>query len=178
MSRNLATFGSGAGTAFDYPEAIGFSRQPFASLACGPWGPVAGAAGLAIGTFCWLDPATGEASNAHAPNTLFGFVLPLSNPYNLWERVYTQWPVNGVPPFPQQIIRPGVACVIAGAGVFSPRFPNGGQVGTQVFADPATGLPYSGNTTGTYVATPWTLMQSGGPGARLRMSSFIQPFNS
>jgi hypothetical protein len=140
--------------------------------------PVAGPQGLAIGAFCWFDPDTGQASNVQSAGTILGLVLPLPNRYNLWERVYTQFPVDGLPPFPQQIIRPGVSCVIAQSGVFSPRFPNGGQVGTQVFADPATGLPYSGNPTGTYIATPWTLAQSGGPGYRLRISGFIKPFTS
>lgn len=165
----------GAGTPFDWPETTGLSRQPFASLTCGPYSPVAGPQGLAIGTFCWVDPATGLAKNVQSAG-LFGFVLPLANRYNLWERVYTQYPIEGVPPFPQQIIRPGIACVIASSGVFSPKFPNGGEAGDQVFTDPATGLPYAGNP-GGYVATPWTLMQSGGPGAKLRMSTFVQPFN-
>lgn len=178
MSGDLQTYGTGAGTWFDYPECIGFSRQPFASMTAGPWMIVAGPQGLAIGAFAWVDPDTGQAENIQSPNTLLGFVLPHANPYNLWERVYMQFPVDGVPPFPQQIIRPGVQCVVAQSGVFSPRFPNGGQVGTQVFVDPATGLPYSGNTTGSYVATPWTVMRSGGPGAALRISSFVQPFQS
>lgn len=176
--RDIAVFATGAGTPFDYPEAVGFSRQPFCSLLSGPFMCVAGQQGVAAGTFCWVDVDTGETSNVQAPNTLLGFVLPHANPYNLWERVYIKFPVDGVPPFPQQITRPGVRCDIAAAGVFSPKFPNGGQVGTRVFADPATGLPYSGNVTGTYIATPWTLMQSGGPGYRLRMSNFIKPFQS
>lgn len=175
MSR-LAPY-DGAGTAYDWPEAIGFGRQPFVSITAGPFSPVAGPLGLTIGAFCWFDPDTGETNNVQSDGTLMGFVLPLANRYNLWERVYTQYPIDGVPPFPQQIIRPNVACVIAQSGVFSPKFPNGGQVGCQVFTDPTTGLPYAGNTTGGYIATPWTLMQSGGPNSRLRMSSFIQPFN-
>jgi hypothetical protein len=165
----------GAGTPYDWPEAIGMGRQPYASLTVGPFTCIAaGPNGVAIGAFCWVDPDTGEANNTQSPGTLLGFVLPLANRYNLWERVYMRygWP------FAQQVIRPGVACVVAQAGVFSPKFPNGGQVGTQVFADPATGLPYSGNTADAYVATPWTLAQSGGPGARLRMSSFLNPFSS
>lgn len=175
---NRASSSDGAGTAFDWPEAVGFGRQPFASLTCGPFGPVAGPQGLAIGAFCWLDPATGQATNVQSEGTLMGLVLPLANRYNLWERVYTQYPVEGIPPFPQQIIRPGIACVIASSGVFSPKFPNGGEAGVKVFTDPTTGLPYSGNTSGTYIATPWTLMQNGGPGARLRISTFVKPFNS
>ncbi|MGA7539856.1 MAG: hypothetical protein WBW93_13935 [Steroidobacteraceae bacterium] len=166
----------GAGTPFDWQESIGFGREPFASLTCGPYAPTAGPQGLAIGTFCWYDPDTGIATNVQSAGFL-GFVLPLANRYNLWERVYTQYPMDGVPPFPQQIIRPGIACVLAVSGVFAPKFPNGGGAGSQVFTDPATGLPYAGNTTGTYVATPWTLLQSGGVGARLRMSTFVQPFN-
>lgn len=174
--QNLARL-DGAGTWFDYPEAIGFGRQPFASFVSGPWMCVAGPQGVAAGAFCWVDCGTGEVSNVQADGTLMGFALPHANPYNMWERVYIQNPVNGSPPFPQQITRPGVRCVVASAGVFSPKFPYGGQVGTRVYTDPATGLPYSGNVTGTYVATSYTLLQSGGPGCRLRMSSFVQPFN-
>lgn len=139
---------------------------------------VAGPAGVAVGAFCWVNPDTGEASNVQAAGTLIGFCLPHANPYNLWERVAIQYPVNGSPPFPQQIVRPGVRCVVACAGVFSPKFPLGGQVGTRVFTDPATGLPYSGNVTGANVATSYTLIQSGGPSCRLRMSSFVQPFSN
>jgi hypothetical protein len=175
MFERLSRF-DGAGTPFDWPEAVGFGRQPYASFLCGPWACVAGPQGLAIGAFCWTDPDTGQASNVQADGTILSFVLPLANQYNIWERVYVQYPVDGVPPFPQQIIRPGVACVIAVSGVFSPKFPFGGQVGNQVYADPATGLPYSGNVTGGYIATPYTLAQSGGPNCSLRMSSFIQPF--
>lgn len=173
----LAQF-DGAGTPFDWPEAIGFGRQPFVSLTTGAWACVAGPAGVAIGTFCWVDPDTGQVSNIQAPDTLFGFCLPLANPYNLWERVQRVVPVNGAPPFPQEIIRPGIGCAVAAAGVFSPKFLLGGQVGMRVYADPATGLPYSGNVIGSYLATPYTLTQSGAPGSRLRMSSFVKPFSN
>lgn len=170
---------AGAGTAFDWVEASGFGRQPYASLTSGSWMCVAGPQGVAIGAFCWVDPDTGQVNSTLSDGALLGFVLPLANSYNLWERVFMQYPNRSLqPPFPQQLIRPGVACVVAQSGVFAPKFPLGGQVGTRVFTDPATGLPYSGNVTGTYVATPWTLAQSGGPGARLRMSTFIKPFNS
>ena len=169
----------GAGTPFDWPEAVGFGRQPFVSLPSGPWMCVAGPQGVAIGAFCWVNPDTGEASNTQSAGTLIGFCLPHANPYNLWERVAIQYPNESLqPPFPQQIVRPGVRCVVAASGVFSPKFPLGGQVGTLVYTDPATGLPYSGNVTGNYVATSYTLAQSGGPNCRLRMSSFIQPFSN
>ena len=165
----------GAGTAFSWEEANGYGRQPFSSLTVGPFACIAaGPDGVAIGAFCWVDPDTGEANNLQSEGALLGFVLPLANQHNLWERVYMRsgWP------FAQQIIRPGIGCGVAQSGVFSPKFPNGGLAGTQVFADPASGLPYSGNQTGGYVATAWTLAQSGGPGCRLRMSSFLSPFQS
>lgn len=175
----LASRFDGAGTPFNWNEANGFGRQPFVSLTVGPWAAVAaGPNGVAVGAFCWVDPDTGEASNVQVPNTLFGFCLPLANRYNLWERAYVQYPdpVTGTPPFPQEVIRPGVACTVAAAGVVAAKFPLGGQAGVQVFTDPATGLPYSGNVTGGYAATPYTLTQSGGPGCRLLMSSFVTPF--
>lgn len=168
----------GAGTAFDWPEAIGFGRQPFVSASLGPWQAQAGPQGLAIGSFGWIDLDTGLITNTYVDGTKLVFVLPLANPYNAWERVFIQPPnfETGFPPFAQMIIRPGVACITAVSGVFAPKFPSGGQAGAQVYADPATGLPYSGNVTGTYLPTPWTLTRSGGCGAKLLMSSFLAPF--
>jgi hypothetical protein len=208
----------GAGTAFDYVEAIGRSRQPFCSLTVGAGACVAGPNGLAIGAFCWVDPNTGQASNTLVGNTmtasaaileasdivsgsgassasgnasiaetadaisaagvtssglLFGFVLPLENTYNLWERAFIRKEL----PFAQMIIRPGVECTISSQGAFRTKFPNGGSVGDRVYADPATGLPYSGPERASFIPTQWTLAQNGPPGARLLMSSFIKPFN-
>ncbi|MGC8517916.1 MAG: hypothetical protein ACP5P4_05225 [Steroidobacteraceae bacterium] len=192
---------SGAGTAFDYPEAIGFNRQPFASVCVGDWTCCAGPAGTAVGCFGWLDAESGQVTNYYyepvtnngalvydasgqltfstnpIPGAILVFVLPVANDYNLWERAYISYPVNGVPPFSQEVVRPYVRCGAAVAGVFSPKFPNGGQVGTQVYANPYTGLPYSGDTAGTLIATPYTLLQNGAPNGRLRMSSYVNPFN-
>jgi hypothetical protein len=188
---------AGAGTAFDWQEAVGFGRQPFASLSCGPCSPVAGPNGLAIGAFCWLDTDTGQASNSFVPGALMGFVLPLANPYNLWQRAFVRQSF----PFPQMVIRPGVSCVIAASGCFNVKFPDGGQAGSRVYADPQTGLPYvvaggelmpvsfdessitmdDTNVTmdqQNLIPTKWTLLQSGRPGSRLFMSTFVQPFNS
>ena len=47
----------GAGTPFDWPETVGLSRQPFATLTCGPFSPVAGPQGLEF------KPAFGLDSN-------------------------------------------------------------------------------------------------------------------
>lgn len=165
----------GAGTPFDWEEANGFGRQPFVSLSCGPCSPVAGPNGLAIGAFCWLDPDTGQASNSFSDGTLLGFVLPLANPYNRWQRAF----IRPSFPFAQMVIRPGVGCVIAAAGVFHAKFPQGGQSGSQVYADPNTGLPYvlTDGSSGL-IATPWTLMRGGAPGSRLPISTFVKPFNS
>lgn len=179
LDPSLAIF-SGSGTWFDWPEAVGFGRQPFASFTVGPWSiTAAGPNGLAVGAFCWVDPDTGIASNVQSAGTIMGFALPHANPYNFWERAYIQYPNSSYqPPFAQEVTRPGVRCVVAIAGVFSPKFPYGGQVGMRVYTDPNTGLPYSGNLTGTYIPTPYTITRSGGPGCRIRMSSFVQPFSN
>jgi hypothetical protein len=163
----------GAGTPFDWPEAIGYGRQPFASFPAGAWQCVAGPNGAAVGCFGWIDPASGKVSNSLIEGALMGIVLPHANRYNLWERVY----IRRSFPFSQMVTRPGVGCVVASVGDFNLKFPNGGEAGTQVFADPSTGLPYSGNTTGSYIQTSWTLTQSGRPGTRLRISQMVQPFN-
>ncbi len=158
---------------------------------------VAGAQGLPIGAFCWVDPDTGEANNSVSDGALFGFVLPLANNYNLWERAFIR---NGLP-FAQMIVRPGVACVVASMGVFRAKFPNGGVAGSRVYANPITGLPYAiagaqlapvsmddasvtmDDTAVTFdqlnlIPTRWTLTQSGTAGSRLLMSSFVKPLNS
>ena len=256
MNPELLAFFSGAGTPFDFPEAVGYSRQPFAAAPGAPWQAVAGPNGAAIGSFGWLDTDTGQINNVYAAGQLLVFVLPLWNPYNSWERTYVQQPIYGnifnglaittanstqldvsqvtrgylrlgsplfganiqggttvadlgtytwqtggtitmsLPatgdsvgpqtvtatqpsnacPFSQLIVRPGLECVGTVSGVYSPKFPLGGQLGVRVFADPETGLPYAGNP-GGYQPTPYTLMQSGGPGSRLRMSSFVSPLN-
>lgn len=163
----------GAGTPFDYPEAIGYGREPFASYPAGVGQCVAGPNGAAIGCFGWVDPDSRIVSNNYLVGALMGFVMPLANQYNLWERAF----VRNCFPFSQMIVRPGVACVVASVGTFRAKFANGGQAGTRVFADPATGLPASGDTTGSLIATPWTLTQSGQPGSRLLISQMVKPFN-
>lgn len=158
---------------------------------------VAGPQGLAIGAFCWVDPDTGEASNNISGGPLFGFVLPLENNYNLWERAY----IRNCLPFQQMIIRPGVGCVVAVAGTFRAKFPNGGLAGSRVYADPSTGLPYALSGTEmqpvsvddaqitmddsaitmdqlNLIPTNWTLAQCGAAGSRLLMSTSVKPFNS
>jgi hypothetical protein len=246
---------SGAGTPFDFPEAIGYSRQPFASAPGAAWQAVAGPNGVAIGSFGWLNTDTGQIANVYAAASLLVFVLPIPNVYNAWERMYIQRPLigdifnglatiqnglaaltvvesifgylqlgsplfgNGIqagttvadlgsyswqtggtltmslpatldagpqtvtgtapanaPPFAQMIVRPGTQCVAAVQGVFRPKFPLGGLAGSRVYVDPATGLPYATNP-GGYIATPYTLTQTGLPGANLTMSSFVNPFN-
>lgn len=184
---------SGAGTPFDWPEAIGFDRAPYASAIGGFDAFHAGPNGVAVGAFAWVNPDTGEADNVQTEGFPFGLVLPLASQYNLWERAYMRY----APPFPQMIVRPGVACVVAMRGNFSIKFSQGGDAGQPVYADPLTGLAYSGpamlpvldsngnavidsNGNPVYstggVLTPWVLAQSGGCNQRLRVSTFINPF--
>ena len=217
---------SGAGTAFNYYEAVGFDRNPVMSTAVGPWSASAGPEGVAVGCFGWLDVENGQVSNAQANGDILVFVLPVANDYNLWERAYirqtqmlpgsanapAEWNGDkiysqgtyvlssgfvyysrlsansgnepgtnptwwGQQPFPQEVVRPNVRCGTVVAGVFSPKFPNGGVAGSRVYADPANGLPYASNPDGSLVATPYTLLQNGDSQCRLRMSSFIPPIN-
>lgn len=162
----------GAGTPFEWPIAVGHGRAPFASFPAGPAGCVAGPQGVVLGIFGWVDRTTLQVSNVQAGGAQLGFVLPTFNMWNL-QRVKPQW-IEG---FGRQLLlRPGLECVVAVAGDFLTQFPLGGQAGSQVFADPATGIPYANNP-GGLVATPWTLMQNGGCNAQLRISSFVKPVN-
>jgi hypothetical protein len=162
----------GAGTPFNWPAAIGYGRAPFANFVSGKGGCTAGPSGVALGIFGWVDPGSGEVSNVQSAGTFLGFVLPVFNLWN-WQRVYS---VCSPPSPPLLVLRPGIECVVAVAGDFLTRFPQGGEAGSQVWADPATGLPYSSNI-GGLVATPWTLMQTGDCNAQLRISSFVRPLN-
>lgn len=186
----------GAGTAWDYPEANGYGREPFASFPAGVGACVAGPNGTAVGCFAWVDPDSRIASNAYIADAFIGFVLPLANPNNLWERAF----IRNSFPFSQMVVRPGVACVVASVGTFRAKFPEGGNVGSRVYADPNTGLPYAiagaklnpismddtavtmDNASITMdetnlIPTSWVLAQSGNPGSRLLISQMVQPFN-
>lgn len=163
---------SGGGTPFNWPLFNGYGRPPYASVDAGPFALTAGANGLAIGAFAWIDPATGQSFNAEISGGKFGFVLPI--PWLGDPEVATLSCANG---FPQRILRPGMACVIAAIGEFRALFPQGAKVGMQVYADPTTGLPYTTSNGGAYIATKWTAMQTCAARARARISSFISPFN-
>lgn len=134
---------------------------------------VAGPHGVAVGAFCWVDPDSGQANNSLSEASLFGFVLPIQNQYNLWERAFIR---NGFP-FQQMIVRPGVGCAVASSGAFRAKFSEGGNVGDRVFADVNTGLPYS-TASDDRIPTRWTLTQGGAAGALLLMSNLVRPFNS
>ena len=161
----------GAGTPFNWPTAIGYGRQPFANVPASAGTMTAGPNGVQLGLFGWADPVLGEVSN-ESPGIL-GFVLPVPRAWN-WQKCTPTLPGS---PVRGLILRAGLACVLAASGDFVTTFPFGAQAGNQVFTDPATGVPYSGNP-GGLVATPWTVMSSAcGCNARVRISSFVAPFN-
>ena len=163
---------SGAGTAFDWWQAQGFSRAPFAAFPAGAGSPIAGSAGLALSRFGWLNTDTGEASNVYAAGSFLGFVLPVPQLLVPPLRYPSLTFPCGVP-----TLRPGMRCVIASQGAFVTRCPLGAQAGNAVWTDPATGLPYGSNLTGGYIQTRWTVAGTGECNARLRISSFLPAFN-
>lgn len=166
---------AGAGTPFEWSQAFGFDRQPYANVPAGAWALAAGPNGVQLGIFGWADPNTGQVSNVQIAGGALGFVLPVIGMYN-WQRVFLQANALGCGP-PSFILRAGMQCVLAAAGDFLTRFALGAMAGQRVYADPATGLPYGGNP-GGLVATPWTVMQNGcGCNSVLRISSFAKPFN-
>lgn len=163
---------SGAGTPFDWPLFNGYGRPPYASIDAGPFAIVAGPSGVAIGAFGWVNPDNGQVTNTQVAGAALGFVLPvvrLEDPnVATWSRA------NG---FPQRVLRPGMGCVVAAIGEFMPVFPQGAVVGSQVYVDPTTGLPYTDSNGGAYIGTNWTAMRSCGARSRGRISSFVSPFN-
>lgn len=173
--RPTAARRSGAGTPFDWHQAIGFDRQPYAQIPSGAWQLTAGPNGVQLGIFGWADPHSGQVSNVEIAGGALGFVLPVIGMYN-WQRVFLQANALGCGP-PAFILRQGMQCILAAAGDFLTRFALGAQAGQRVYVDPATGLPYGGNS-GGLVATPWTVMQEGCRcNAVLRISSFAAPLS-
>lgn len=162
---------AGGGTPWDWPLFNGYGRPPHTTLTVGGFALSAGPNGVAIGTFAWVDPDTGEVSNTQIPNGPMGFVLPVVRIWDPMEATSTR--ING---FLQRVIRPGLACVLAATGDFETLFPAGASAGSQVFTDPSTGLPYTFNP-GSYVPTPWTACRDSAPLSRGRMSTSIKPFN-
>lgn len=161
---------NGAGTPFNWAAAIGYGREPYASIVAGKGALTAGPQGVQIGIFGWVDPVTGQVTNTQVAGALLGFVIPVLNWYN-WQRVMPSKNALGR----VLIIRAGVECVIANQGDFTTTFLLGAQAGQQVYVDPATGFPYGGNP-GGLVPTPWTVMESGCTcNAKLRISSFVKP---
>lgn len=163
---------AGGGTPFDWPLFIGYGRPPYACIDAGPFAILAGPDGVAVGSFGWVNPTNGLVTNTQVDGAALGFVLPVA-----WlgdPEVATWSCANG---FRQRVLRPGMNCVVAAVGEFVPTFPQGAQVGSQVYVDPATGLPYTDSNSGAYVATQWTAMQSCGARASARISSFVSPFN-
>lgn len=164
---------NGAGTPFDWPEAIGYGRQPFACVPAGRGALTAGPDGAVFGIFGWADPVTGEVSNSLIDGGFLGIVLPIVQWWN-WQRAYPQ---RGPDCSRQIVLRPGTALVLASQGDFIVRFPLPVQAGAAVYVDPATGLPYGANP-GGYVRSAWVAMRSAcGCGERVRISSFATAFN-
>ena len=162
---------AGGGTPFDWVPFNGYGRPPHTSVSVGARNIHAGPNGVAVGAFAWVDPETGDVSNSQIEGVL-GFVLPVNRIGDPFETTRSR--ANG---FPQLLIRASLACVVAATGDFDAFFPAGANAGAQVFADPATGLPYTVNPNQSYVPTPWTACRDCRPLSRARISTSIKPFN-
>lgn len=156
---------SGSGTPWNLPEANGYDREPHSAIS-GRAGPD----GVAIGCFAWRD-AHGIARNVVTAQSEIVLVLPVVpfSPYDY----FTFTVAAGLR---LTVIREGKNCVLANQGAFFIRFPQGAEIGARVYADPATGLPYTSNP-GGYTATQWVAMHGGSAGSRVPISSFTQPFD-
>lgn len=172
---------------FAWPLDIGYVRPPFASFPAGAGALVAGPNGVILGRFGWIQ--NGTVSNAYAAGSILGFVLPVYDMWN-WQRVYPSFPAwqnqnqSGYPTdpivngdnFPLSVLRAGQQVVVAPIGDFVTPFQYGIQVGEQVYADPASGQAVDSTFAGG-IATQWTAMTNGAGGARVRISSFVQPLS-
>ena len=175
----------GAGTPFNWPVAIGYERPPLACLPTGAGAAVAGAPGCAHGIFGWVAP-DGTTTNSQVAGGILAFMLPVLDGYN-WQRAYPSFPagsdenISGFPtdpytntaPFPLHVIRPGNPVVPATMGRFNTKFILGAQIGSLVWTDPNTGLPYASQVDPSYILTPWTVMGSGGANAVLPISTLV-----
>jgi hypothetical protein len=162
----------------------------------GVWPYAVGPNAVIINAFAWLDPDTSFVSSSpEVAGAVLVFVPPPLDVRNI-QRAYRLYPPYSVPlppwfndffplidqsalpnfpPFPITVLRPGMPCTIATVGDFCTRFEFGGEAGSTVWADPATGLAYTSDG-GGFWRTNFTLMQSGGAGASMLISSFSLPF--
>lgn len=171
---------------FAWPLDIGYVRPPFANFPAGAGNLVAGANGVILGRFGWVA-SDGTVLNVYTAGDFLTFVLPVYDQWN-WQRVYPSFPAwtgknqsgystdpivnNGN--FPLSVLRSGQQVVCAPIGDYVTPFAYGIQAGSQVYADPASGQAVDSTFSGG-IPTPWTAMTSGSGGARVRISTSIQP---
>src|ERR1039458_9888743 len=111
----------------------GVGANPHASCAADAGGLIAGAAGVILDRFGWVDPISGEVSNIYTAGFTLGYVLPQPQRLarNGWLAAY--W--NGGPPAwvqnPGLVLRAGQMVTMLAVGDFWIRFPGGVQAGQQ-----------------------------------------------
>jgi hypothetical protein len=127
------------------------TRNPVFTLAPNT---VVGAVDLACARFAWADPATGVTTNTEIEGGRIGLVMPA--PGRNWQATYWE---RGV-----QYIRAGKPCTVITSADLYCRFPLGGLIGSPVWVDPATGIPYAVDG-GGYVPTRFTLVTDTPAGA-------------
>ncbi len=173
---------------FAWPLDIGYVRPPYASFPAGASGLVAGSNGVILGRFGWAS-ADGTVSSVYSAGAILGFVLPVYDAWN-WQRAYPSFPAwqqinqSGYPvdpivnnnTFPVLVLRSGQQVVLGTVGDFVTPFQYGIQVGEPVYADPGSGQAVDSTFAGGII-TSWTAMQSGSAGARVRISSSVNPIS-
>lgn len=145
---------------FAVPGAFA-SNNPRSVVVAGGGFFTSGDDGLIMAHFGWADPLTGKAGSLYNAEGLLGFVQP--QPGNR-----RRLSVDGA------MIRPGYPVTLFSGGDFYARFAAGAEAGSRVYAALLDGAPISGEADAA-VITPWTVLQSVGPGGVAIISTWSRP---
>lgn len=126
----------------------------------------AGANGVTVGRFAWVDPATGLATNVKGSLTLLGFV----------GREGTAVISNGTGAESSLLVRGGYGVTLYDGGDFWGRFAAGATIGQNVFAKDADGTLVSdaGTTLANHTLTPFKVASTAAAGELAKITGWIK----
>lgn len=125
----------------------------------------AAAAGVVVGRFAWVDPATGLATNVKGALTVGGFVLRANTATVLTPNQEYSLTIRG-----------GFEVELFDGGDFWARFAAGATIGQNVFAADADGTLVSdaGTTLADHTLTPFKVASTAAAGELAKITGWIK----
>ena len=126
----------------------------------------AGASGVTVGRFAWVDPSTGLATNVKGSLTLIGFI----------GRAGTAVIPNGTGAESSLLVRSGFGVTPYDGGDFWGRFVGGAVIGENVFAKDADGtlVSNSGTTLASHTLTPFKVASTAAANELAKITGWIK----